>query len=284
MQREGLPRPLGGAGLRIIAGVAAAALLTGLFVVGGLPYDRLAAALAARVARSTPLTLEIQQLGPHLSLLGPGVEARGLEIGSADGVGLRIDALRLRPAWSPRWLLLRPAFRVAAEIAGGSIDGTLGTEPSFAGWVAQVDLAALPAAAIWPGAGLAGRLDATLDLRAGDAGLEGTALLDARDGTVTVPDLPLPLAFQTLTARLALGGDALLRVEELHVSGQGVEALVEGELGRAPSVAQAPLDLRIEIEVAPALRAPLQGFGVRLGADGRGTLHVTGTPDRPVVE
>lgn len=284
MPRAGPLRSLPAPGLPAVLGAVGAVLLTGLFVVAGLPYGRLAAALAAGVARSTPLTLQIQELGPHLSLLGPGVEARGVRIASAEGAGLRIDALRLRPAWSPRWLLLRPAFRIGGDLAEGSLDGTLGTEPSFAGRVSRIDLARLPVAAIWPGGELAGRLDATLDLRAGAGGLEGTALLDARDGNLILPNLPIPIAYQTLTARLALGGDALVRVEELHLSGPGVEALVEGELGRAPSLGQTPLDLRIEIEVEPALRAPLQGFGLRLGAEGRGTLHVAGTPDRPVVE
>ena len=92
------------------------------------------------------------------------------------------------------------------------------------------------------------------------------------------------LPCESLTARLALGGDALLRVEELRLAGPGVEAQVAGSLGRAPSFAEAPFDLRIELEADPALRAALQGLGVPLRADGRGSLHVLGTAARPVVE
>ena len=270
--------------LRSVAWGAAGVLLTGLFVVQGLPYDRLAAAICAAVARTTPLALQIQELGPSLSILGPGVRATGVRLRAAGGGELRFDALRLRPAWSLRWLLLRPTFRLAAELAGGTLDGTLGAGPDFSGEVAELDLAQLPVAALWPGGALAGRLDASVDLRPSAQGPEGIISLAAREGSVSLPRLPLPLPFETLTARLVFGGDAMLRVEALQLSGPGLAARVEGSLGQAAAFAQAPFDLRIEIEAEPALRAGLRGFGVRLGADGRGTLHVTGSPTRPVVE
>jgi type II secretion system protein N len=284
MPRRGALRSLGPVGLRSVAWGAAGVLLTGLFVVQGLPYERLSAAICAAVAQTTPFALQIQELGPSLSLLGPGVRATGVRL-HAGGGELRVDALRLRPAWSLRWLLLRPTFRLAAEVAGGSLDGTLGAGPDFSGEAAELDLAQLPVATLWPGGALAGRLDANVDLRASATqGPEGSLSLAAREGSVTLPRLPLPLPFETLTGRLVLGGDAMLRVETLQLSGPGLTARVEGSLGQAAAFAQAPFDLRIEIEAEPALRAGLGSFGVRLGADGRGTLRVTGTPTRPVVE
>jgi len=78
----------------------AALLLTALFVARGFPYERLSPLLTAAVARSTPLTLHVQELAPSLSLLGPGIRATDLRITAPDGAVIRVDALRLRPAWS----------------------------------------------------------------------------------------------------------------------------------------------------------------------------------------
>lgn len=284
MPRRGPLRSLGVPGRLTLAWAGAALLLTGSFVARGFPYERLAAAISAAAARSTPLALHVQELGPSLSLLGPGVRATGVRISAPGGGGIRVDALTLRPAWSPRWLLLRPTFRVGAELAGGSLDGTLGGGPSFAGELAALDLAQLPVAELWPGGALAGKLDATLDLRAGPQGPEGSIGLDARQGSVTLPGVPLPFPYETLTARLVLGGAGMLRVEALAIAGAGLGARAQGGLGQAASFAEAPVDLQVEIEAAPALRAGLRSLGVRLGSDGRGTLRITGTPSRPVVE
>jgi type II secretion system protein N len=277
-------RRLGAPALRGAAWAAACAVLTAVFVVHGFPYDRLAATIAAAVGRATPLELQIGELGPRLSPLGPGVEATGVRIAGPGGAVLRLDRLRIRPAWSFGWLWLRPAFRIGAEAAGGRIDGTLGPGPAFEGEFGALDLEQLPLAALWPGAALRGQLDGTLDLAAAEAGPAGSLVLSARDGSATLPRLPLPLAFETLTARLAFGGDAWLRVEALSLEGPGLDAELTGALGRAPRLAEAPLDLRIELAVDPGLRAGLQGFGVPLRADGRGSLHVTGTAARPLLE
>ncbi len=270
--------------MRSVGAALACIALTGFFAVRGFPYDLLARRIAASVARATGWELQLGKLGPRLSLLGPGVEATELRLTPPGGTALRIDRLRIRPAWSLGWLLLRPAFQIGAEVAGGSVDGTLATGPAFAGEIGALDLEQLPVAALWPGAALAGRLDATLDVRGTAEGAAGSIALAARQGSATLPRLPLPLPFESLSARLALGQEALLRVEELQLSGPGVEVRVTGSLGRAPSFAEAPFDLRIELEVEPGLRAGLQGFGVPLRPDGRASFHVTGTASRPVVE
>ncbi len=270
--------------VRALAWGIAALLLTALFVARGFPYERLSPLLTAAVARSTPLTLHVQELAPSLSLLGPGIRATDLRITAPDGAVIRVDALRLRPAWSLCWLRLRPCFRLALALAGGSADGTLGSEPSFAGELAGIDLAQLPLATLWPGGALAGRLDATVDLSSGAGGPEGSIALQAREGSIGLPRLPLPLPFETLSARLALGGDAMVRIEELELLGPGLELRGEGQVGRAADFAQAPLDLRIEFEAQAPLANGLRSFGVRVGRDGRGALQLTGTPTRPVVE
>jgi type II secretion system protein N len=284
MPREGLSRSPGGAGLQRLAWGIAGLLLTAFFVVRGFPSERLAAALSAAVARDTPLVLQLEEIGPSLSLLGPGIRATGVRVAAPDGAGIRVDALRLRPAWSLCWLRLLPCFRLAAELAGGSVDGTLGVEPSFVGALDGIELARLPIAALWPGAQLAGKLDAEVELRGSARGPEGGVALTVREGGVTLPRLPLPLPFDSLRARLSLGGDAMLRVEELHLSGPGIEVRGEGQLGHAADFAQAPLDLRIGLEAEPQAARGLRSLGLRLDRDGRGTLHLTGTPSRPRVE
>lgn len=268
-----------------IAGAAAGALLaTGAFVLAGFPYDLLAARISRFAARATPLELRIGELGPSFSPLGPAAVATDVRVAGPRGAGIAVDRLWIRPAWSFGWLLLRPAFRIEVELAGGSIEGTLAGGPSFAGRISELDLAQLPIAVLWPGAGASGRLDADVDLEAGADGPAGAIAIAAREGSATLPQFPLPLPFQSLSGRLALGGDALVRVEELSLSGPGIDARVAGALGPAESLAEAPLELRIELAVDAGLRAALQGLGVPVGTDGRATLQVSGTASRPVVE
>jgi type II secretion system protein N len=270
--------------VRIAASGAGALLLTAIFVARGFPYHLLAERLRHSVARATSLELRIGELSPALSLAGPGVLATGVRITGPRGVALDVESLRIRPAWSLGWLLLRPALHVAVEVAGGSVEGTLAAGPSAAGRASALDLARLPVAALWPGAGMSGRLDASFEIRGAPEGPVGAIALAAREGSATLPRLPLPLPFESLTARLALGGDALVRVEELALSGPGIEAELRGALARAPSFGEAPLDLRIELSVDAALRAGLQRFGVPLRSDGRASLRVSGVASRPVVE
>src|SRR5262249_53329493 len=147
--------------------------------------------------------------------------------------------------------------------------------------LADVDLAALPVAALWAGAALTGRVDATLDLRAEAHGLAGSIALAARDGSAALPTLPLPLPFTTLTAELELGEDPPLRLVALELTGEELRARGSGTLGAASRLARAPLDLAFELAVEPDLRTALAGTGLRLGPDGRATLRLVGTLDRP---
>src|SRR5262245_35605761 len=213
-----MPRRAAGRSARLATiGLGCVALTAG-FVLWRLPYDRAAAPLAAALGRATALEIEIEALAPRLSWLGPGLEARGVRAAAPNGVALRIEALRLRPAWSLAWLRLRPVLWLAADLAGGRGAGELALSPaSVSGLVTGADLAALPLGALWPGAALRGRLDATLALRAEPHGAAGAIALDARDGSAALPTLPVPLPFDTLTARLELGEDPRLRLVALEL-------------------------------------------------------------------
>jgi len=261
-----------------------AALVAG-FVLWRLPYERAAAPLSAALSRATALEISIGALAPRLTWLGPGLEATQLRVATPDGVALPVERLHVRPAWSPRWLLLRPRWWIGAELAGGGAEGELGLEPQacFAGRLAGIDLAALPLAWLWPGAGLTGRLDARFDLRAEAGALAGSIDLDARDGSAALPTLPLPLPFATLTARLEPGEDPRLRLVSLELVGELLRARGSGTLGAAATPAAAPLDLAFELEAEPGLQPALASLGVRLDPQGRARLRVSGSLERPVV-
>lgn len=277
------PRLAGGRTARIAAVGCACAALTGTFVLWGFPYDRAAASMVAAIERATPLALQIGELGPHLSPLGPGLEATGLRVVAPNGGALRVERLRLRPAWSLDWLRLRPALWLDAELAGGSAEGRLGFAPSasFAGRLAAIDLAQLPVAAFWPGATLRGHLEGSFALHREGRGAAGVVALEARDGSASLPTLPLPLPFETLSVELELGEDPRVRIAALHLAGSALRADGTGTLGPAARLAGAPLDLALELEADPSLRPALQSLGIRLRPDGRAQLRITGTLDRP---
>src|SRR5215831_11774279 len=111
-----------------------AALVSGL-VLSRLPYERIAPRLAGAVSRATSLELSIGALAPRLTALGPALETTGVRVATPGGVALPVERVRVRPAWSPRWLMLRPALWLDAELAGGRAAGELGLTPhaSFAG-------------------------------------------------------------------------------------------------------------------------------------------------------
>jgi hypothetical protein len=61
-----------------------------------------------------------------------------------------------------------------------------------------------------------------------------------------------------------------------------VEGSAEGQLGPAPDWTQAPLDLRLDLQVAdPSLRGILAPLGIRLDPAGKARLRLHGTVAAP---
>ena len=270
----------------VLGTTLACILLTLLFLFMGFPYDRLGERLAAELSRGNGTQLSFQELGPYVSLAGPGFEATGARIATADGIRLQLDRARLRPAWSLAWLRLTPAIHLDLEGPPGRIIGvvTLGQAPGFAGRLEAIDLAQLPKNLVAPGAVLDGTLDAVVDLQAGSPGPQGNISLNAHEGSLGVPDLlPMAIPFDELSASLRLGDGAFLEVESLETQSALFSAQVSGTVATAVSFANAPLNLQVKLQTDPAFRTTLQGLGIRVSRDGNATLRIRGTPTAPVI-
>jgi len=272
-------RPIGVLGTSL-----ACVLLTLFFLFLGFPYDRLGQRLAAELGRGNGTQLSFQELGPFISLAGPGLEATGARVTTADGIRLQLDRARLRPAWSLAWLRLAPAIHLDLQGPPGNIVGvvTLGQTPGFDGQLEAIDLAQLPNNLVGSGVVLAGTLDADVDLRAGSPGPQGSIKLNAREGSLGAPDLlPMAVPFDELSASLRLGDGALLEVESFET--KSPSAQVSGTIATAPSFVDAPLNLQVKLQTDPAFRNTLQGLGIRVSRDGKATLRIRGTPTAPIL-
>jgi type II secretion system protein N len=272
------PRPL-----RLAAIFAACLLLTALLVLRGFPYDLLARRLASEVEGATGTRVAVGALEPRLTLGGPGFEASGVRIQTADGTRVQIDRAALRPAWSLAWLRLSPAVHADLESVPGNLSGVfvLGRSPGFSGRVEAVDLARLPLAGLWPGLELSGVLDADVDLSTADGTPRGSVVLHAEQGTLRTPELPIALPFETLDGELRFGDEHLVEVSRLEAAGPMFSAQVSGTVDRADSAAGAPLDLVVSYEVEPQMRATLEGAGLPTRRDGSGRVHIQGTTAQP---
>lgn len=274
-----LPRPLRNAAL-----AAAALLLTGLFVFLGFPYDRLGHRIAGSLEAATGYRISFDSVGPHLGLLGPGIAIAGLRAVAPDGEVFDFARVRLRPAWSPSWLLLQPAVFVDAESGVGRVRGVtrVSGEPAFDGELRELDLAAVLDGRLPAGTALTGTADVDATLAMGPDGVAGPVALHLRDGTLSHPELPMDVPYETLDAELEVGGDASLRIASFALRSPLGTGGLTGSIGRAGSLAQAPLDLALEITASEGIRDGLAAQGVRFGRDGTLSLQVGGTLSAPV--
>lgn len=263
-----------------------ATLLTLLFVVAGFPFDRLAPSVAARASQGLGAQVSIASVGPSLSLLGPGVRATGISVAWPDGSQLRLDSLRVRPAWSFAWLRGRPALALRLGAPLGQLNGTLtlGSEPGFDGALHELELAKLPLQSLLPGASIDGKASGDLDVTTGPNGARGYFHLEARDGSVGLPHLPVALPYTTLRTDVRLTDAALAEISSLELDGPLLSVRVSGSIGRASLLAAAPLNLTVRIQAKDKSVAPyLASNGLRMAADGSAELRITGTAGQPLL-
>jgi type II secretion system protein N len=274
------PRPL-----RVAQVAVAAIALTLLLMILRFPYDRLAIAIAQRVEKETGARIALGRVSLSLVRWAPGIAAADVQITQPDGSRLELDRLAVRPAIALAWLRGNPALAAEVASARGGASGvvTFGDAPGFAGTLRDVDLEQLPQQRIGAPLRVKGRADADLDVVVREAGPEGGVEFEARDGILTHPNLPLPIAFQKLTGELVLGGDSWATIRKLELASPFASGHATGTLDHAPAFAAAQLHLEIELTVSGAVQSSLRSQGIAIGNDGQIHVNVSGTPARPVV-
>ena len=273
---------------RALVIVAAFLALTSCFVCAGFPADRMAPRIATAATAVTGSQVEIGGLDLGLVALLPALHLRDVAVATPGGTRLRLDRVRLRPAWSLSWLRGRPSLVVSLRAGEGHVDGTvrLGPAPGFTGDFEKLDLDLVPASLLADyGLSLDGRVDGALDLQIGeDGGPAGDLKLHATDGSLGLPGLPIGVPFKTIDAEATLGGEQLAKIASLVVDGPMVALNASGTIGQAPAPMLAPLALEGRLEVRePALREMVVDAGVPLGPDGTAELAVGGTLGAPDV-
>lgn len=275
----------GGRGIRVGSLVLAAVALTLLFMVLRFPYDRLADRIARSVEAGSGARVQLGEVSLGLVGWGPGLTADTVRVQMPSGTRIDLDRVGVRPALSFSWLRLDPALVTEVEAPVGSARGviTLGEAGGFRGRLESVSLGELPDEWMSGPLVIEGLADADIDLVRGGAGSEGVVLFRAREGLLQHPELPLPIPYETIEGEIALGGERLAAIERLELVSPLARGHVTGTLGSAPSFAQAPLDLDIEVTVSDAIRGSLNAQGVEVGRDGKIRMNVLGTPEQPIV-
>lgn len=261
-------------------------LLTLFFFLHGFPWDRVGSMASERISALTGARVTMRSLSPSLGLLGPGIAAEGVTATLASGNTIELEHARVRPAWSLSWLRGRPALAVDLRGPLGGAAGTayLGSEPGFDGRLTDLDLAKLPVTNLGPGAAADGRADADADVRLGPDGPRGTLRIDARDGSLSLPNVPLALPFATIHAEVELTDAALVQIGAFDLDGPLLAVQASGSVGRAPFLTGAPLQLEVRLDAKDASVRPLLGeAGLRVGPDGAAQVRVLGTVGQPIV-
>jgi len=278
---EALPRSM------IAIGVpCAGVLLVAFFMLRGFPYVELGDWVANRIERNHGIQLSIGDVGPTLQFAGPALEATDLRAKFPDRPRQRIDRALIRPAWSLSWFVGDPTFHVEFESASGRAEGLLRWNgvTSWFGTIRDARPELAPIADWIPTGGLAGLLEATLDISMTELGPEGVIEFSARDGSLLLPGLPAaPIPFESLTGTLSLGGDAYATLTSLRFEGPLASGSGSGKIGRHEPLEQAPIgfefDFVIKTEPARAVRAG----GVKVQPGGEALAKISGTVAAPKI-
>jgi type II secretion system protein N len=278
--RTALPRTLLAIGVPV-AGI----LLVSFFIYLGFPYDKLADRIKFETRRSGAARLDFQDVGPSLHLAGPGIEATGVRATLSNGETFRLERAMLRPAWSLAWFRGSPAVYTEIESEAGNAAGTviLGDGGGYRGSLEKVDIGKLPLTRFESMGTLDGVLDASVDILLGDQGPLGSVTFEARDGSIGLADFPMQLPFEKLSGELLFGDDAYVAVKRLALEGPILSAEVTGNVLRAASFSEAPLQLEVEIEAKPAISSAIRSAGIRVGRNGKAKARITGTVAKPSV-
>ena len=287
MAELGIAPAFGLTGLRRAFAVGMAAVaLTSVFLVAGFPYDRLAPRAAAVIENASGARVTIGRLGLGVAWFAPQLRASDVDVAWPSGKTASFQSIRVHPAWSAAWLRGTPALVIELRSPLGEVDGTVisGSSPSFDGELRNASLALLPFQGIAAGTQLDGRVDARLDVTIAEAGPQGRVHFEAKQGSLTLPLLPIGVPFDKLSGDLALGGDSLAVLDAFDLAGPLVTLTASGTVGRNANPNLAPLALKARIEARdPTVRSMLQAQGVALDASGAAAVEIGGTLGNPEV-
>jgi type II secretion system protein N len=278
--RTALPRALFVIGIPV-----SGLLLVAFFIYLGFPYDKLGDRIANEIQRSSGVRIEFDDIGASLHLVAPGIEATGVRATLLDGRSYQIERAMLRPAWSFAWFRGIPAVYAEIESELGNAEGTLlvGRAGGWSGELSQVAVGRIPIPPLQAVGNLEGRFDATIDLVLAEAGPEGSVDFAASEGSVGLANFPMDIPFETLSGELIFGGENILEVERLDLTGPMLTASLTGNVLQAPSFAEAPIRLEAKLTVDPNLRPAITNTGVRVDREGNSTVRITGTVESPMV-
>lgn len=268
-------------GARRAALVAAIVALLLLFLAARFPYRRLLPPVLEAARAATGAEIEVADVGLGLGLGGPHVSLDGVRLRWPAAEEVRLDAVRVRPAWSLAWLSGSAVWYVDASGALGAFTGEVAADRVTGEW-REVDTDALPWMLLGSIAPLHGRVSGDVDLAQREGAWRGSAALSGGEGSVDLPGLPVAIPFVALEARLDVAPEQV-RLSEGRIEGPLVTASVGGTASADGGPFSAwPLDLEVEIEqVDPALRGYLGPLGIPVDGAGRALVRVTGTLAAP---
>ncbi len=258
-------------------------LLILFFVIRGFPYGIITDRVISSLEPALGIQLDIVEFGPSFGWAGPGLEAEGVRATFPDAKTLSIDRMMVRPAWTTAWFRGDQAFHIELESPSGSATGAIevGESPSWEGSIENLDLAEVSMFDAVPSGAIQGRMDATFSLQEDELGAKGPVTFEMRDGSLSVPDVPVALPFQKITGKLELGGDAYLTIESLILEGPIVSGSGNGTIAKAATFALAPLRMEFDLNVKPALAGGVRSAGMRVNSKGDTKVRISGTVASP---
>jgi type II secretion system protein N len=277
---SGRERAKAGAGRRG-AWVAAVVVLLLVFLAARFPYQRLLPAVLAAARAATGAEIDVARLGLGLGLAGPHVVASDVRLRWPAAPELRLDAVRVRPAWSFGWLDGTSVWHMEATGPPGVFRGELATDRVAGEW-REVDTDALPWVLLGSLAPLHGRVSGEVDLSRSEGAWRGTAQVSGTEGSVDLPGLPVAIPFVAIEGQLEVAPD-LVTLSAGRIEGPLVTARMDGTASANDGAFSAwPLELAVDIErVDPALRGYLSPLGIPVDPEGRASVLVTGSLAAP---
>jgi type II secretion system protein N len=268
-------------------GIPIVVVLILIFILLGFPWDSLARRVAAEISAASGSSVSIDTLAPALTPRGPVLRARDVVIEHPAVDRVRLLELEIAPRWSSSWFSGEPKLRVWADTELGLVDGVLGlgSTPSFAGQVGQVELARLPLRLDASGIRLSGRIDADANVALAPNGtLSGRVAFSSPSLVVESNKLPMAIPFTHAEGVVVILENGATQIESVTLEGELLNGKLSGEIGLVHRSQAPPIDLSAEIRIVDAtLRQLAPSAGIPMSPDGTIKLRLGGTLDAPEI-